>query len=338
MYTILSDTIMDTKKDSDINQKLELIKQKEEGIKDSTVYKDQMFLLYEDYIFTVSEDLQIVNVTEKEEVNIDLEVEKTYYTAKIKANIVGLNVEKLTIESIQKEGVYPIKIVRDNKTLEKELVVTKEGKEFQTGIYIKDEIDGIGTLSYIDPETKIYASLGHEILETSSKNLFETSHGYIYDIELNYIHKSEDGNIGEYHANFKNNVLGSIEKNKTTGIYGKYQGTYQEEDLVEVGTKEEIKKGPAKIRLNMEGTEINDYEITILKTEENPVKNILFEITDEELLSKTGGIVQGMSGSPIIQENKVIGVVNYVLLNDSKKGYGIYIEKMLEEGDKLLQE
>lgn len=241
-------------------------------------------------------------------------------------------------ESIQKEGVYPIKIVRDNKTLEKELVVTKEGKEFQTGIYIKDEIDGIGTLSYIDPETKIYASLGHEILETSSKNLFETSHGYIYDIELNYIHKSEDGNIGEYHANFKNNVLGSIEKNKTTGIYGKYQGTYQEEDLVEVGTKEEIKKGPAKIRLNVEGTEINDYEITILKTEENPVKNILFEITDEELLSKTGGIVQGMSGSPIIQENKVIGVVNYVLLNDSKKGYGIYIEKMLEEGDKLLQE
>ena len=241
-------------------------------------------------------------------------------------------------ESIQKEGGYPIKIVRDNKTLEKELVVTKEGKEFQTGIYIKDEIDGIGTLSYIDPETKIYASLGHEILETSSKNLFETSHGYIYDIELNYIHKSEDGNIGEYHANFKNNVLGSIEKNKTTGIYGKYQGTYQEEDLVEVGAKEEIKKGPAKIRLNVEGTEINDYEITILKTEENPVKNILFEITDEELLSKTGGIVQGMSGSPIIQENKVIGVVNYVLLNDSKKGYGIYIEKMLEEGDKLLQE
>ncbi len=241
-------------------------------------------------------------------------------------------------EIIQKEGVYPIKIVRDNKTLEKELVVTKEGKEFQTGIYIKDEIDGIGTLSYIDPETKIYASLGHEILETSSKNLFETSHGYIYDIELNYIHKSEDGNIGEYHANFKNNVLGSIEKNKTTGIYGKYQGTYQEEDLVEVGDKEEIKKGPAKIRLNVEGTEINDYEITILKTEENPVKNILFEITDEELLSKTGGIVQGMSGSPIIQENKVIGVVNYVLLNDSKKGYGIYIEKMLEEGDKLLQE
>ena len=104
MYTILSDTIMDTKKDSDINQKLELIKQKEEEIKDSTVYKDQMFLLYEDYIFTVSEDLQIVNVTEKEEVNIDLEVEKTYYTAKIKANIVGLNVENLTIESIQKEG------------------------------------------------------------------------------------------------------------------------------------------------------------------------------------------------------------------------------------------
>ena len=240
---------------------------------------------------------------------------------------------------LDKIGEYNVKIIRGNETLTKTLEVKKENNKIKTGLYVKDEINGIGTLSYIDPETRIYASLGHEILESSSMSLFEISHGYIYDVELNYINKSEDGNIGEVHANFNNNILGSVEKNVKNGIYGKYQEDIPEVEQVEIAKKEEIKKGNASIRLEIDEEGIKDYAINILTiNEQDPVKNIFFEINDEELLEKTGGVVQGMSGSPILQNNKVIGVINYVVINDSKKGYGIFIEKMLEEGDKLLQE
>lgn len=252
-------------------------------------------------------------------------------------NHIEINNIKDMNDTIKNPGTYTIKIERDSKEKEFELEVQEENGEIKTGIYGKDEINGIGTLSYIDPETQIYASLGHEILESSSMTKFKTNTGYIYDVEVNYINKSEKGKIGDIHASFNNTILGTIQKNEINGIYGKYTEDINEGNLLEVGTKTNIKKGEAFIRSELE-EETKNYSINIISIDEkDPVKNIYFEITDKDLLEKTGGVIQGMSGSPIIQDNKIIGVVNYVIVTNSKKGYGIFIEKMLEEGDKLLQ-
>ena len=238
---------------------------------------------------------------------------------------------------VKEKGKYQVEYVRNHKSKEAELNVIEDNNTLKTGLYIKDEVNGIGTLSYIDPETRIFASLGHEILESSSNTLFELKNGYIYATEVKSIKKSEDNNIGEIHANFKNQVLGTVNGNKISGIYGKFQDDLDKNNLVEVGKKREIQKGKAYIRMNIENQK--DYEINIMNiSEEDPVKNIYFEIIDEELLQETGGVIQGMSGSPIIQNNKIIGVVNYVVVSDASKGYGIFIEKMLEEGDTLLKE
>lgn len=252
----------------------------------------------------------------------------------IKINKKEINNLKDLNEVIKEKGTYDLTIIRNKEELNRKLKAVEEDGQIKTGLFVKDEINGIGTLSYIDPETKIYASLGHEILESSTNTLFEVGNGYVYDVDVNYINKSEDGNIGEFHGNFRNNIIGTLEKNEINGIYGKYMESLPKIELTEVGKAEEIKKGKAEIKMMIEGKE-QFFDIDIISIQDVGVKNISFEITSEELLEKTGGVIQGMSGSPIIQNNKIIGVVNYVVVNDSKKGYGIFIEKMLEEGDKL---
>ena len=246
------------------------------------------------------------------------------------------NIDELN-SIITKPDTYHVSIIRGDKKIDKELVVTKVNNSLSTGLYVKDKINGIGTLSYIDPETKIFASLGHEILESSSADKFMMDEGNIYDANISSINKSNNTEIGEIHASITNKELGEINKNEINGIYGKYtEEIGNENNLIEVESHNNISLGEAAIRLDL-GNSSKDYSINIISLDENDiVKNIFFEITDERLIDKAGGVVQGMSGSPIIQNNKVIGVVNYVVVDDVKNGYGIFIEKMLEEGDKLL--
>ena len=238
---------------------------------------------------------------------------------------------------IQSEEEYSFQIERNNK---EETIILKPQEEnniIKTGLYVKDTINGIGTLSYIDPETKIFGSLGHEIIESVSNERFQIDDGKIYKAEVSSIKKSEKNITGEKNASInKNEVQGIIYKNEINGIYGKYENIEENDNIKEVATKEEIKKGKAVIRTVINKDNIEEYDIEIISLDEqDPTKNILFKITDNKLLEKTGGIVQGMSGSPIIQNNKIIGVVNYVILDDETKGYGIFITTMLEEGDKI---
>ena len=245
------------------------------------------------------------------------------------------NIDELN-SIINKPDTYQFTIQRNNKELEKYLTVKKSNNILSTGLYVKDRINGIGTLSYIDPETKIFASLGHEIIESSSSSIFLVEDGNIYDANISSIDKSTSDSIGELHATITNKELGKINKNEINGIYGKYTDEIDDDNFVSISSYKNIELGEAFIRLNL-GDSVTDYEINIISLDDNDsVKNIFFEITDDRLLNKTGGVVQGMSGSPIIQNDKVIGVVNYVVVEDVKKGYGIFIEKMLEEGDNLL--
>ena len=240
---------------------------------------------------------------------------------------------------IDKESLYKFNVLRNGKEIIIPITLEEENNTLKTGLYVKDTINGIGTLSYIDPNTKIFGSLGHEILESKSFSKFEISDGNIYSSSVSNIKKSSNGNAGEKKAIIdKNEDIGDININSINGIFGKYEDDYSSREILSVGDSSSIKKGSAIIRTVISGEKSEDFDINILSIDEdNSTKNILFEITDSKLLNKTGGIVQGMSGSPIIQNNKIIGVVNYVIVDNTKRGYGIFITKMLEEGDKVLE-
>lgn len=228
-------------------------------------------------------------------------------------------------------------VVRDNKTKHIKLKSDRDASGIlKTGLYVKDRISGIGTLTYIDPESKVFGALGHEILETTTITKFEIKDGKIYDATVNEIVKSRNGRAGEKNARYdRNNLEGTINKNETSGIYGIYQEDFTDREKMKVGKVSEIKLGEALIRTVVHDNEIEDFEINILNiNKDSETKNILFEVVSPTLLELTGGIVQGMSGSPIIQDDKIIGAVNYVIVNDTAKGYGIFITTMLEEGDK----
>lgn len=257
----------------------------------------------------------------------------------IKVENTEINSIESMIESINNSNKEKINftIKRDSKEKQLELVLTKDTDGvLKTGLYVKDQINGIGTLTYIDPETKTFGALGHEILESQTAQKFEIKDGKIFEANVSNITKSRNGSAGEKNASYdKNNVDGQIKNNDITGIYGTYSENIENMDTIEVGNSENIKTGAATIRTVINNNEVEDFSINIIGLDTNSkTKNILFEITDNQLLEKTGGIVQGMSGSPIIQDNKIIGAVNYVIVNDTSKGYGIFITTMLEEGEK----
>lgn len=241
-------------------------------------------------------------------------------------------------QALQTEKEYEFEIQRGEKTKKISFTLIKENDILKSGLYVKDQINGIGTLSYIDPETKVYGALGHEILESSSLSKFQISSGNIYKAEVSTIKKSNRNESGEKNANIDyNEQLGNINSNEINGIFGIYDKTISNYEILDIASTREIKKGPATLKTVIKDNQIEDFNINIISIDESSSnKNIFFEITDQSLLTKTGGIIQGMSGSPIIQDNKIIGVLNYVIVSDTKKGYGIFITKMLEEGDKIL--
>lgn len=229
-----------------------------------------------------------------------------------------------------------ITVDRNNKSQEIKLKLeSDENGVYKTGLYVKDQITGIGTLTYIDPQTRKFGALGHEIMEKTTALKFEIKDGTIFNANVVGITKSEKNKAGEKNATYnKNSVYGKIEENEISGIFGNYTDSLPEEEKLKVAPSSEVHTGDAIIRTVVEGEKVEEYNINILKLDDaNKTKNILFEITDEKLLEKTGGVVQGMSGSPILQDNKIVGAVTHVIVNDSTKGYGIFITTMLKEGE-----
>jgi len=232
---------------------------------------------------------------------------------------------KITYVRGNSQGATNLKLIKSN-----------DGT-YKTGLYVKDEISGVGTLTYVDPESKMYGALGHEIIDKNTSLKMEIKDGKIYRSEVTGITKSSNGNPGEKNAVFyTNEVFGNIEKNTPSGIFGEFTDNTSDFKEYKVADINEIKLGEAKILTVLSGSVVKEYTINItrLNDSKSKFKNILFDITDEELLEKTGGIVQGMSGSPIIQDNRIIGAVTHVVVDNPKKGYGIYITNMLSEMEK----
>ena len=227
---------------------------------------------------------------------------------------------------------------RDNEEKKIKMTLEKVDGIYKTGLYVKDSITGIGTLTYIDPETKVYGALGHEILESTTSEIVEVRTGRIFESTITSINKSSTGVAGAKNANFNyKNIYGNILTNGSHGIYGIYEADLNPK-VIEIANPDEIKIGKASIYTVLDGQEKKEYEIEITSIKEySDVKNVTFEITDKELIEKTGGVVQGMSGSPIVQNDKLIGAVTHVIVDNPLTGYGIFITTMLETGDEYAE-
>ncbi len=230
-----------------------------------------------------------------------------------------------------------ISFLRDGKEKSATLTLFKdENGVYKTGLYVKDSVTGIGTLTYIDPETKIFGALGHEIADLTTGKALEIKDGSIFSSKVVGIKESTDGIPGEKKAEYDvNKTTGEVSENTTQGVFGTYTASLPNKTTYKVASPKDIKLGKAKIFTVLDGTDINEYEINIteIKNSKEKNKNFVFEITDKNLLDKTNGIVQGMSGSPIIQGDYIIGAVTHVVVANPNKGYGIFITNMLEEGE-----
>lgn len=233
----------------------------------------------------------------------------------------------------------PIKItfVRNNEEKNTTLNLTKdENGIYKTGLYVKDSISGIGTLTFIDPITKNFGALGHEIEEQSTGKLLEIKDGKIFESKVTGIIPSTDGSPGEKKAEYNpNKIEGTVKENTTQGVFGKYERDISNRKTYKVAKKDDVKTGEAKILTVLNDNDIKEYNIKIIQINntESKNKNFIFEITDKVLKDKTNGIIQGMSGSPIIQGDYIVGAVTHVVVDNPLKGYGIFITNMLEEAE-----
>lgn len=216
------------------------------------------------------------------------------------------------------------------------IVITKDNEK-SLGLYIKDKIIGIGTMTFIDPINNRFASLGHGIYEDNE--LINTNKGTIVNSKIQSIKKAMPGTAGEKRASLLSNNLGNISLCCDTGIYGKIKSINDfKKDLISTSVQEEVKKGTAYFYTVIDNQNIQKYKIEItdvfLQTNSSP-KGIKFKVVDTQLIKETGGIVQGMSGSPIVQDNKLIGAVSHVNVENPLIGYGIHIEWMLKDIEKV---
>ena len=245
------------------------------------------------------------------------------------------------------KGVVKLKVKRNNEIISVNInpVVSKTDGLYNLGIWVKDKTAGIGTLTYYDPSNSTFGALGHGIVDAETSSILPVESGLLLESQVQEVKEGKNGKPGEirgifYHAS---DPLGSLERNSNFGVFGVAYHPIENpvySKPIAVGTKEQVEKGKAYILSTLSNNEIRKFEIEIEKVEKQTSqadKSMVIKVTDEELLEESGGIVQGMSGSPIIQNDRIVGAVTHVFVNDPQRGYGIFIEWMLEESDSVEQ-
>lgn len=237
------------------------------------------------------------------------------------------------------DGNLKMSVMRGEETLFIDIKAAKDYKsgEYKLGIWVKEKIAGIGTLTFYDSDTNTFAALGHGIYERKTNVLVEAGNGELLKTEVNSIKEGEVGKPGEIRGIFYDEEvpLGKISKNSTKGIYatGLMVENLEMAEPMVMATKEQVKEGKAYILTTIDGTKVEKFDIEIVgvnRQDDLGSKGLEIKVTDTKLLSYCGGIVQGMSGSPIIQKDRIVGAVTHVLVNDPTRGYGIFIEEMLD--------
>lgn len=277
-----------------------------------------------------------------------MEYEPAAHLVKAGDYIVALNESRINNKSELQEAIKDLsgdeivlKVRRADESINIRIKpVQCSAKEYKLGIWVRDNAQGLGTITFLNADSQ-FGALGHGIHDVDTNTLLEIKDGTVYETSIKDIQKGESGTPGgmEGIIVYNNyNVLGSITKNTDCGIFGRIDridALFTDQTPIETATRDEIEEGPAKIRCAVEG-KVKNYDIRITKIDKNTDevnKGIVIEVTDENLLEVTGGIVQGMSGSPIIQNGKLVGAVTHVFVQDSTKGYGIFIEDMLKNVD-----
>ena len=232
----------------------------------------------------------------------------------------------------QSHGSVQITVARGEnlKTFRAEPNITSDGPKL--GVYLRQGVTGIGTVTWYDPDTGAFAALGHGVNDASG-NLLQLRRGSIYPARVASVRKGAAGEPGQLMGSLTDREpLGTLEKNTLQGVFGKVTVPFAGEPMP-VAQPEEVKCGPATILSTVDDSQPREYKVEIVKISTSPARsgrNLLLSITDPALLETTNGIVQGMSGSPIIQNGKLVGAVTHVLVNDPTRGYGIFIENMLD--------
>ena len=233
-----------------------------------------------------------------------------------------------------------IKYISDNEELVTKIEPTKTSEnEYKLGLWVRDAAAGVGTLTFYEPSTGSFASLGHGINDVDTAELIEIANGELVTANILDIVKGTDGSPGEIRGSIDSGItIGNIYKNTEFGVYGNITNlsglNVDTSNEIEVADRSEITTGKTEILCELENGKTEYYEIEIkkiFKDNNQDNKSMLIEITDEELIEKTGGIIQGMSGAPIIQNNKFVGAVTHVLVNDSKVGYGVFADLMIKQ-------
>ena len=233
-----------------------------------------------------------------------------------------------------------VKGIRKNKefiTKIKPCYDVKSG-DYNLGVWVRDEASGVGTLTYVN-ENNRFGALGHPICDSETKSIINLKEGKVYKCSVLGVNKGMTGNPGELRGLFMQgkNEQGIIEKNNNYGIFGSLNNEseiFKSLTEMSIGSRVFVKPGKAQIKCCIDGEKVELFDVEIIKTNYQNYSNdksMVIRVTDERLISKTGGIVQGMSGSPIIQNGKIVGAVTHVFVNDPTKGFGVYIDWMLKQ-------
>ena len=236
------------------------------------------------------------------------------------------------------EKEVTLKVRRGKETIPLSVTPVKDKDgEYKLGIWVRDDTQGIGTLTFVD-ENGRYGALGHGISDVDTGELLSIADGKLYNARILGVRKGEKGNPGEISGLIRydsENILGNISENSKNGIFGTFRADQLEAmnlEKISIGYKQDLKTGPASILCSTDG-EVKEYAAEITRIDmnhEDTNKSFVIQVTDNELLEKTGGIVQGMSGSPVIQNGKLFGAVTHVFVQDATGGYGIFIENMMK--------
>lgn len=234
-----------------------------------------------------------------------------------------------------------LKIDRNGDIIYKKIkaIYSEANDMYELGLWVKDSSAGVGTISFYDKKAGRFAALGHGITETSDNVVLPIKSGGLVRTKITDVRKGESNSPGDMRGTLYKEVIGQIRKNTINGIYGDIENNtfFEGKEEVEVCKKLDVKEGKAKIYCTLLDNKVEEYEIKIEKvlygSKNN--KNMIIQITDEKLLDQTGGIIQGMSGSPIVQNGKLVGAITHVFLNDPKEGYGVFAENMIKDMDDM---
>ncbi len=278
-----------------------------------------------------------VLVVEVDNKNIDLEVSDII----LEINGVSIDSNQELIEYINNEEIkgkeITLTIERAGavKNIKAKPIYNENSGYYELGLWVKDSSAGVGMITFYELTNKYFAALGHGITETSKNIVLPIQSGAIVKSKITSINRGYPKEPGDIRGTIYKEVYGQIRKNTINGIYGVLENIdlLSKKQTIKAAYKNEIKQGPAQIYCTLDNNEVTAYniEITNVLTDSGSNKNMILQVTDKTLLEKTGGIVQGMSGSPIVQDGKLIGAVTHVFLNDPTKGYGVFIENMIDD-------